>query len=1431
MAEKIVLLKWFLFVRFTEEEFTALSSCSSSPYSQKPDENNISNSSSPRARFAENPIIGPTAGQTPRLQRRKSALKPSALNSSKSSPNPGVTEILNSLESAIPTVTQSYSLPSSKLSTSTRRNSVILEKFDATIPSSGVASGKPLSSCEAQKVNKSKNIFEQSKIESINSNGAREGREESEIRSRDFPNAGPGLHAGCVMKKDVLIQEKARRELGLSSSPGLSKEVSLFSSASPSNLSKSFTFNESKRASSLMPPHLSAASPSFLDDDCDLPPSKTTKNPSLKSRASFSSDLVELGTSLKPRKNGFIEDKYSPMITQSSLKNEHLILHNVYFPSQEPSRPSEGTRRRSRTLIAPQKGGCNFENSNLVEFTVPVPLLTSTLPKVEDSLIPPPRPPRSNRRISGIDLIAQKTPEFTSTESYLKKSVKTQQEFSCNFTSEENTQNQSSNLRLSDSQALNGLIDSSKKPMSSTKDIKVNKKSYKFEIDPIDPRDLTAEEIKRRSFQLPLTSFETEITAKLFQSTSKPNVLTPNSQLKKQRARPEAEFSSLIKTPAINSRLKNKKFSSAKTDGSTDTSDDDDFHSADEGKEELWLTPREELSIYSRDKYTSAAHKTEVKFHFDESHKESNPSHSLPEAIKFLQSPFVNSTASFPKKKLENIKKTNKNNYQPSIIGAFPISNDHASSSYSISDISETSEFLNFPLKTIPLNAFEEIQKSQNNILRNQEYFTENGLGENFTSYSHEQSNFGQEIYGSIENLFTPSSIINNFSTKRPVFQSPEVSIKEQSKSLDYPLTQVESKGIATALSIASSSSSNLDELSNMLSRTPKKALNSSSNSHLKKLKNSRQNKNPDSSGFNFQPISQSWKNTEQKSWKASVGKKNLEFLTKIYGKTEIRRQEIIWELCETEGAFVEGIRRVIKIFVTPLRTPKGTWISGVPIEVAKLLDWLEDIVNLHFGLLNEIEDSRRLQFFSKGLVYHISELLLSFIPKLEIYQPYLVKFSDVTTAIEDMVLDVESDFGEFVRMQSQLPEFNHPDHQATSNLLYSSDSMIRVLQEVKGREDEYRNLKLLETKIRGLWPGFQLARRDRTLLAQGFLRRVQLSGLKESHDLVNNGSNSPSSSSSSLQQIKPYENSFLHESQLEFSPPTRLGSSIRDIPEIAQANESSDYSNSSISRQLSLNFFNDCGKVAATETSLIKKQRGEGMFETPDSLIELIPEAKRIGSRVFSKTNGVLYKKLKESPVHVFIFSDLMLLATKHNEGLRFIKSPKRQTKEEKDLKTFYCVLENIGISRVLSVDDVSDYDHLIKLKISPITQQHKSKANLNQTTTILLTFPDRLSGYKSVAQPYDLIQNEKFKWIAAFYQSSKFVKQSKKAHDRLENEDKKNPSNLIDPYSLEFQKLSIQAQEEEEQRWWSARHQKIKRYFQKVHSDEEVFPNEDKD
>ena len=62
-----------------------------------------------------------------------------------------------------------------------------------------------------------------------------------------------------------------------------------------------------------------------------------------------------------------------------------------------------------------------------------------------------------------------------------------------------------------------------------------------------------------------------------------------------------------------------------------------------------------------------------------------------------------------------------------------------------------------------------------------------------------------------------------------------------------------------------------------------------------------------------------------------------------------MERQEIIWELCETELAFVDRLHSVIRLFIRPLRAQNSkTWIAGVPPDVARLFDWLEDIVNVH---------------------------------------------------------------------------------------------------------------------------------------------------------------------------------------------------------------------------------------------------------------------------------------------------------------------------------------------------------------------------------------------------------------------------------------------------------------------------------------------------
>ncbi|KDQ07141.1 hypothetical protein BOTBODRAFT_98671, partial [Botryobasidium botryosum FD-172 SS1] len=107
----------------------------------------------------------------------------------------------------------------------------------------------------------------------------------------------------------------------------------------------------------------------------------------------------------------------------------------------------------------------------------------------------------------------------------------------------------------------------------------------------------------------------------------------------------------------------------------------------------------------------------------------------------------------------------------------------------------------------------------------------------------------------------------------------------------------------------------------------------------------------------------------------------------------------------------------VIRLFVQPLRASNGTqWIPGLPKNVARLFDWLDDIVHLHTQIYLAI---RGCQTKESPVVLRIAELLRPFVPRLELYQPYLARLEDVTQSIEMMIRDPESDFGEFIRLQS----------------------------------------------------------------------------------------------------------------------------------------------------------------------------------------------------------------------------------------------------------------------------------------------------------------------------------------------------------------------------------------------------------------------------
>ncbi|GJN90828.1 hypothetical protein Rhopal_003842-T1 [Rhodotorula paludigena] len=252
------------------------------------------------------------------------------------------------------------------------------------------------------------------------------------------------------------------------------------------------------------------------------------------------------------------------------------------------------------------------------------------------------------------------------------------------------------------------------------------------------------------------------------------------------------------------------------------------------------------------------------------------------------------------------------------------------------------------------------------------------------------------------------------------------------------------------------------------------------------------------------------------RTWRSTFSPETYERLSLEYGPSETKRQEVIFELRETERGFVDGLRGIVTLFAAPLRTRDGTWIKDVPPPVSRLLEWLDDIVELHAELSDALDAACEAQ---SPVVLRIAEAFAPFVPRLETHQPYLVRFEVVSALIDALAHNGKgqsrSGFGEFVKVQSARPEcgglslasfllkpvqrlmkyplffrqlcdltpLGHTDHAATLSLYRSTDSMILALQEVKAREDEYDSLKGLEARLRGAPDGFRLAQRDRRLV------------------------------------------------------------------------------------------------------------------------------------------------------------------------------------------------------------------------------------------------------------------------------------------------------------------------------------------------------------
>lgn len=152
------------------------------------------------------------------------------------------------------------------------------------------------------------------------------------------------------------------------------------------------------------------------------------------------------------------------------------------------------------------------------------------------------------------------------------------------------------------------------------------------------------------------------------------------------------------------------------------------------------------------------------------------------------------------------------------------------------------------------------------------------------------------------------------------------------------------------------------------------------------------------------------------KTWRSSLPSEDVYHrVANEMGTDEVKRQEIMWEMCETERGFMDSMKMVVKLFASPVKTPHGKWIDGLPDQICSLFDSLQLIINVHSSLINSrqsLNDNYVIDTFTFICVFK------AWVNQLKSHESYLLGFETAIHLIEKNIKDPLSVFGEFVRMQ-----------------------------------------------------------------------------------------------------------------------------------------------------------------------------------------------------------------------------------------------------------------------------------------------------------------------------------------------------------------------------------------------------------------------------
>ncbi|KAL7278174.1 hypothetical protein ACG7TL_008147 [Trametes sanguinea] len=448
-------------------------------------------------------------------------------------------------------------------------------------------------------------------------------------------------------------------------------------------------------------------------------------------------------------------------------------------------------------------------------------------------------------------------------------------------------------------------------------------------------------------------------------------------------------------------------------------------------------------------------------------------------------------------------------------------------------------------------------------------------------------------------------------------------------------------------------------------------------------------------------------------SWRSTLSDDVYLSLSRHYGPVEMERQELIFSLYASEQSFAKSARCVVRNVLLPLRARDSrAWLPGLPPDITRFFDWLEDVVNLHSSIAHALSSVTAI-WQTGSIVQRLAATLKGFVPRFEVYMPYLVKYESMREALKWHAEQDDGEFGEYLRLQerdrqegtwsldklfeepalrlrSYLDSFQrlgeltpreHPDHLVTLSLLYSTRTAVRVMEEVKTREEEYDFVKELSARIDGLSNAPPLARRARRLLWYGTLvltfpsldNHLQVSApaiTPNATPTLPNGSLSPRTNGRPPQ--KAHDRS-------------KLATAIRDwTTRRSRAGSLS----SSASSMRSMQTYDTAS--SASSASILITPRSD---QFPG--IQVSARAGAKGHLQSPQIRPQVPPPPRETLLNVMVFSDLVVLAAPIPQ-----KNGKSQREEEQEQRSR--LLDSIGLSRILDITEAGE--RCVNLSLVPI-------------------------------------------------------------------------------------------------------------------------------